>query len=141
MAKAGKANKSKAADDPTRQNFQTLSTDDMDRDNTFGYRYAIFVLSAKLIVYQWCLFAHVIFRFRIDFNQVRPDIPCEKINDVTEGSPLFFVHSIEGIGTNLIPLAKQLPYPCYCFQLVPEAPTDTIENLAAFYTKVNFFLY
>lgn len=75
----------------------------------------------------------------MDVNSLRPENACILLNDVAEGRPVFFVHSIEGVGTTLMTLASKLPYPVYCFQCTPEAPLDTIENLAVFYTKVIMF--
>jgi fatty acid synthase len=105
MAKAGKSKKAGGGGDVKE------APDELHRDDTFGYR------------------------FRIDFNSVRPENPCEKLNDVEQGTPLFFVHSIEGIGTTLISLAKQLPFPCYCFQQTPDAPTSSMEELAGYYLE------
>lgn len=70
-------------------------------------------------------------------NSLRPELPVVKINNVTEGPAIFCVHAIEGVGTVLANLASKVNLPMYCFQCVPEAPLDTIESLAAFYTEVS----
>ncbi len=59
-----------------------------------------------------------------------------RLNDVTEGRPLFFVHAIEGIGAPLKTLASNLQLPVFCFQNTPDGPTDTIEAMAAYYLQV-----
>ncbi len=59
-----------------------------------------------------------------------------KLNDVTEGRPVFFVHAVEGIGAPLKTLASHLQLPAFCFQCTPDAPAESIEALAAYHLQV-----
>lgn len=66
-------------------------------------------------------------------------VPSETIvhmNSVKTGAPLFIVHPIEGTVVMLSSLAQLLPCPVYGIQCTPEAPSDSIEDLAAWYWKV-----
>lgn len=66
-------------------------------------------------------------------------VPSETIvhmNSVKTGTPLFIVHPIEGTVVMLQSLAQILPCPVYGIQCTPEAPSDSIEDLAAWYWKV-----
>uniref|UniRef100_A0A915IQV4 oleoyl-[acyl-carrier-protein] hydrolase n=1 Tax=Romanomermis culicivorax TaxID=13658 RepID=A0A915IQV4_ROMCU len=71
----------------------------------------------------------------MDVNSLRPDKACIRLNDVKDGSPLFCVHSIEGVGGTLVTLASKLKFPFYVFQCTQEAPVDSIESLASFYIE------
>jgi fatty acid synthase len=77
-----------------------------------------------------------LFKLRIDVNDLLATEKICKINNVTEGKPVFMVHSIEGIATPLRRLAESLPYPVYCFQCTPTVPHDSIEEMAAFYISL-----
>lgn len=59
------------------------------------------------------------------------------LNCAPNTSPnVFFVHSIEGTASTLESVGKKVDFPAFCFQLVENAPLDSIESLAAFYVKV-----
>lgn len=65
-------------------------------------------------------------------------VPNETIvhmNSVKTGSPLFIVHPIEGTVVMLQSLAQLLPCPVYGIQCTPDAPSESIEDLAAWYWK------
>ena len=66
-------------------------------------------------------------------------VPSETIvhmNSVKTGTPLFIVHPIEGTVVMLQSLAQLLPCPVYGIQCTPESPSDSVEDLAAWYWKV-----
>ena len=63
----------------------------------------------------------------------------QKLNTVTDGTPVFFVHSIEGIATPLKKLGATMSVPAYCFQCTPSTPHDSIESLAKHYISVSCF--
>ncbi len=81
------------------------------------------------------------FRLRVDVNDLLATEKLAPLNDAKEGPPVFFVHSIEGIATPLKNLGAQLTIPAYCFQSIPSAPHDCIENLAKFYIQVNKLIF
>ncbi|CAL1299396.1 unnamed protein product [Larinioides sclopetarius] len=65
-------------------------------------------------------------------------IPTETIiqmNSVKTGIPLFIVHPIEGTVAMLNSLAQLINFPVYGIQCTPEAPSESIEQLAAWYWK------
>ncbi|CAL1299397.1 unnamed protein product [Larinioides sclopetarius] len=67
-------------------------------------------------------------------------IPTETIiqmNSVKTGIPLFIVHPIEGTVAMLNSLAQLINFPVYGIQCTPEAPSESIEQLAAWYWKVS----
>uniref|UniRef100_A0A1W7RAJ9 Fatty acid synthase n=1 Tax=Hadrurus spadix TaxID=141984 RepID=A0A1W7RAJ9_9SCOR len=77
-------------------------------------------------------------------NVVKPtkDLTCKylmpkdcivKMNDVKEGSPIFMIHSIEGVITNLTSIAKELPYPVYGFQSTSDVPQSSCRDMALYY--------
>ncbi|GBN16672.1 Fatty acid synthase [Araneus ventricosus] len=72
-------------------------------------------------------------------------VPTEKIiqmNSVKTGIPLFMVHPIEGSVAMLNSLAQLINLPVYGIQSTPEAPSESIEQLAAWYWKVSLlYLY
>ena len=74
---------------------------------------------------------------RLRINEIFTDEQLVKMNDVSNGPMIFFVHSIEGIATPLKRLADQLPFAAYCFQCTPDVPTESITDMAAFYIKVS----
>ncbi|XP_076288350.1 fatty acid synthase 1 [Lasioglossum baleicum] len=53
----------------------------------------------------------------------------------TKGTPLFFVHAIEGMISPLKGIASELNRPAWGFQCVKNAPLDSIPNLAKFYIQ------
>lgn len=53
----------------------------------------------------------------------------------SKDNPVFMVHAIEGVITSLIPLAQTLSVPVYGVQCVSEAPLESLEALAGYYTK------
>lgn len=53
----------------------------------------------------------------------------------TNGSPIFFVHAIEGIATPFYELAAGLNQPAWGLQCVPNTPLDTIQDVARFYLQ------
>jgi fatty acid synthase len=82
---------------------------------------------------------HQLFKLRIDVNDMLAFEKIQKMNDVETGTPLFFVHSIEGIATPLKKLGATLPYPAWCFQCTPTTPHDSIESMAQYYINVSLF--
>ncbi|KRX40198.1 Fatty acid synthase [Trichinella murrelli] len=77
----------------------------------------------------------MMFRLNIDLNSLRPEKTVIKINSVEEGRPVFLVHPIEGVASSLEMLASKLPFPVYCLQCTPEAPLDSMETLALYYSE------
>lgn len=69
-------------------------------------------------------------------NELVPRETIVHMNSVKTGSPLFIVHPIEGTVVMLRSLAQLLPCPVYGIQFTPEAPADSIEDVAAWYWKV-----
>lgn len=71
-------------------------------------------------------------------------IPTETIvhmNSIKNGIPLVFLHPIEGSVHMLQPLANLLSCPVYGLQCTPDAPTDSVEALAAWYWQVCMLYY
>ncbi|GBM63076.1 hypothetical protein AVEN_89283-1, partial [Araneus ventricosus] len=65
-----------------------------------------------------------------------------QMNSVKTGLPLFMVHPIEGSVAMLNSLAQLINLPVYGIQCTPEAPSESIEQLAAWYWKVSLlYLY
>uniref|UniRef100_T1IZ10 Fatty acid synthase n=1 Tax=Strigamia maritima TaxID=126957 RepID=T1IZ10_STRMM len=66
--------------------------------------------------------------------------PCQpvlvKMNKVTEGSPIFFIHPVTGVLNLLKNLATELPVPCYGLQQTSTAPANSLLNLANFYLEI-----
>lgn len=67
-------------------------------------------------------------------------LPSETIiridtNKNAKGTPIFIIHAIEGVIDALVPLAATLKHPVWGLQCTPDAPHDTINQLAAFYIK------
>ncbi|GBM58260.1 Fatty acid synthase [Araneus ventricosus] len=58
-----------------------------------------------------------------------------QMNSVKTGIPLFMVHPIEGSVAMLNSLAQLISLPVYGIQCTPEAPSESIEQLAAWYWK------
>ncbi|GBL99475.1 Fatty acid synthase [Araneus ventricosus] len=58
-----------------------------------------------------------------------------QMNSLKTGIPLFIVHPIEGTVAMLNSLAQLINLPVYGIQCTPEAPSETIEQLAAWYWK------
>ncbi|GBM63971.1 Fatty acid synthase [Araneus ventricosus] len=59
-----------------------------------------------------------------------------QMNSVKTGIPLFIVHPIEGTVAMLNSLAQLINLPVYGIQCTPEAPSESIEQLAAWYWKL-----
>lgn len=76
------------------------------------------------------------FGLRVEPDELRPLKPIVQLNKVHSGRPVFFTHSIEGIGATLLELAEALTCPVYCFQCDPNAPLESIETLAEYYIEV-----
>ncbi|VDP16805.1 unnamed protein product [Soboliphyme baturini] len=82
--------------------------------------------------------AHLPFsRLRIDADDLRPLVPIVQLNKVENGSatPIFCVHSIEGVGIPLMTLAEKLQVPVYCFQCTEETPLDSVKAIANCYIQ------
>lgn len=66
-------------------------------------------------------------------------IPTESVVQLktksSKGTPIFFIHAIEGIATPFKELASELNRPAWALQCVENSPLSTIEDLAAFYIK------
>ncbi|XP_076656220.1 fatty acid synthase-like [Halictus rubicundus] len=76
------------------------------------------------------------FLFQADCAEI---IPTESLVQLktkgTKGTPLFFVHAIEGMVGSLKGIASELNRPAWGFQCVQDAPLSTITELATFYIK------
>ena len=70
-------------------------------------------------------------------KQLVPDRTIVPMNSVTKGVPLFIVHPIEGTVIMLSALAQLINVPVYGLQCTPEAPSDSIQSLGAWYWKVS----
>ncbi|XP_071034019.1 fatty acid synthase [Parasteatoda tepidariorum] len=68
-------------------------------------------------------------------KQLVPSSTIVPLNSVKSGVPLIVIHPIEGTTDMLKSLSKNLKCPVYGVQCTPEAPSDCIENLAAWYWK------
>ncbi|XP_069511428.1 fatty acid synthase [Ambystoma mexicanum] len=68
---------------------------------------------------------------------VNPEGPTiTQLNEVQSSErPLFLVHPIEGSITAFHTLASKLSVPCYGLQCTKAAPLDSIQSLAAYYTR------
>ncbi|GBM20156.1 Fatty acid synthase, partial [Araneus ventricosus] len=69
-------------------------------------------------------------------KQLVPVEPIIQMNFLKTGIPLFLVHPIEGSVAMLNSLAQQINLPVYGIQCTPEAPSESIELLAAWYWKL-----
>ncbi|EDV19161.1 uncharacterized protein TRIADDRAFT_34034 [Trichoplax adhaerens] len=57
-----------------------------------------------------------------------------RLNEVnSDEAPIYFFHPIEGSIERFKEVASKLKIPVYGIQLTPEAPTETVEELASFY--------
>ncbi|GFY63851.1 fatty acid synthase [Trichonephila inaurata madagascariensis] len=68
-------------------------------------------------------------------GQLVPDRTIIHMNNVKSGTPLFIVHPIEGTVAMLNSLAQLINFPVYGIQCTPEAPSQSIEQLAIWYWK------
>ncbi|GFQ90829.1 fatty acid synthase [Trichonephila clavata] len=68
-------------------------------------------------------------------GQLVPDRTIVHMNNVKSGTPLFIVHPIEGTVAMLNSLAQLINFPVYGIQCTPEAPSQSIEQLAIWYWK------
>lgn len=73
-------------------------------------------------------------------KQLVPESTIVHMNSVTTGTPLFIVHPIEGTVAMLNALAQLINVPVYGLQCTPEAPSDSIQSLAAWYWKVSMLV-
>ncbi|XP_063235501.1 fatty acid synthase-like isoform X2 [Bacillus rossius redtenbacheri] len=73
----------------------------------------------------------------IEWLRMPTEVLVRLPSKVAEGAhlPLYLVHPIEGVVTCLEPLAAELPLPVWGLQCTPEAPLDSVRQLAAFYVK------
>ncbi|GBN00717.1 Fatty acid synthase [Araneus ventricosus] len=75
-------------------------------------------------------------------KQLVPVEPIIQMNSSKTGIPLFIVHPIEGSVAMLNSIAQLINFPVYGIQCTPEAPSESIEQLAAWYWKVSvLYLY
>jgi fatty acid synthase len=77
------------------------------------------------------------FVLRLDVASLRPKEDVIVLNPGKPGvTPVFFVHSIEGIGKPLTTLAAEFgDVPCYCFQGAADVPMTSVESFAGCYLK------
>ncbi|GFX61278.1 fatty acid synthase [Trichonephila clavipes] len=68
-------------------------------------------------------------------GQLVPDRTIIHMNNVKSGTPLFIIHPIEGTVAMLNSLAQLINFPVYGIQCTPEAPSQSIEQLAIWYWK------
>ncbi|GIY66143.1 fatty acid synthase [Caerostris extrusa] len=68
-------------------------------------------------------------------KQLVPDNTIIHMNSIKNGIPLFIIHPIEGTVAMLNSLAQLINFPVYGIQCTPEAPSESIEQLAAWYWK------
>ncbi|XP_012150604.1 fatty acid synthase 1 [Megachile rotundata] len=66
-------------------------------------------------------------------------VPTESIVQLqtksSKGSPIFFIHAIEGIAAPFKEVASQLNQPAYALQCVENTPLGSIQDTAAFYIQ------
>ena len=58
-----------------------------------------------------------------------------KLNSVTTGNPVYFLHPVEGTITPFEALASQIGAPCFALQCSHLVPCTTIQEMAAFYLQ------
>lgn len=58
------------------------------------------------------------------------------MNDKKEGTPLFVIHSIEGIVTDLMSVASELQCPVYGFQCTTDVPQSSLQETANYYLEL-----
>ncbi|GFS78340.1 fatty acid synthase [Nephila pilipes] len=68
-------------------------------------------------------------------GQLVPDKTIIHMNSIKSGIPLFIVHPIEGTVAMLNSLAQLINFPVYGIQCTPEAPSQSMEQLATWYWK------
>lgn len=68
-------------------------------------------------------------------GQLVPDRTIIHMNSVKSGIPLVIVHPIEGTVAMLNSLAQLINFPVYGLQCTPDAPSQSIEQLATWYWK------
>lgn len=56
-----------------------------------------------------------------------------KMNTVTDGNPIYFIHPIEGTITPFEALAAKIKTPCYALQCSSPVPSESIPKMAAYY--------
>lgn len=76
-----------------------------------------------------------------DSKRLVPTETLIHMNNVTSGIPLFIVHPIEGTVEMLNSLAQLLTCPVFGIQCTSDAPSDSTEELAAWYWKVCIGIY
>ena len=59
-----------------------------------------------------------------------------RLNDIESNEkPVFFFHPIEGAVERFMEVGSKLKIPAFGIQLTPDAPTESVEQLASFYVK------
>jgi fatty acid synthase len=77
------------------------------------------------------------FSIRIDPKDiVESPEPVIHLNQVDEGPPVFFIHSIEGLAGPLKKMGNSMPWPAYCIQSTSDTPQESISEMAEHYVDV-----
>lgn len=76
------------------------------------------------------------FLYQFEDMEIVPTQPIVSLKTKgSNGTPVFFVHAIEGMISPLKTIAKELDRPVWGFQCVPNAPLSSITDLAKFYIQ------
>lgn len=76
------------------------------------------------------------FLFQLEnVNIVPTDSIVQLQTKSSKGSPIFFIHAIEGIAAPFKEVASQLNQPAWVLQCVENTPLDSIQDTAAFYIQ------
>ena len=58
------------------------------------------------------------------------------MNEITEGTPIYFTHAVEGLAIPFEAICEALPVPAFVLQCIPGTPDDSIQTLARHYYGV-----
>ncbi|GAB6033131.1 hypothetical protein CHUAL_012740 [Chamberlinius hualienensis] len=72
---------------------------------------------------------------RYNFDNMIPTDSLIPMNTVTEGSPIYIVHPVEGSVNSILGVGSRLRFPAFGLQISRDAPLNSIKDLAAYYIK------